>query len=427
MTEQALAAGLCCARLAPPSKVLVGVVRPAVQAALDESIRLPPLGTVADLALLLAREGGSMVAVDVPGLPLRRYDDRVVGRWITDRRRTALVDGFLALSVSDRGLAVALLAERIAAEIEPDGPWWEPGAMRNWLSRPDEEAWGLALSALADPGVREALAKRVAHIARRPVAGFTSAHVHLVRHLPALSSRAQRVAVDQVMEAAALFDAEVPRRVRARTRSGPVVSAIHDEGRFPAGGFAGITTHGSPENLVASELVYMENGPHMDLFDVRYAEGELLYYTRDEAIHVRERRAIHVWLASDLVQARVKDPGLPYQRLVVALGALVTVLERVITWAGSADLRICVAVPDAALEPEARLVELVLKTWVDAGVLSVGRALPAVELGVQLDTVWMVVADGPPKDVVEPWVMTVAPASWPEWVRAATALARHLA
>ncbi|MDX9721741.1 MAG: hypothetical protein RBU37_13405 [Myxococcota bacterium] len=61
-------------------------------------------------------------------------------------------------------------------------------------------------------------------------------------------------------------------------------------GHFPQGGLDGLSTRGSLENLLRSELVYIEEEEHPDLFSLRYLESELLYYLRDEGQLIRRHR-----------------------------------------------------------------------------------------------------------------------------------------
>lgn len=52
-------------------------------------------------------------------------------------------------------------------------------------------------------------------------------------------------------------------------------------GNYPVGGISELSNRGSLENLLRSELVYSELDEEINLFEVRYVEGELLYYQRD--------------------------------------------------------------------------------------------------------------------------------------------------
>ena len=55
-----------------------------------------------------------------------------------------------------------------------------------------------------------------------------------------------------------------------------------DEDTYPVGGFTSISTRGSIESLLHSQLAYMETDERPDLFDIKFLRDELLYYARDE-------------------------------------------------------------------------------------------------------------------------------------------------
>ncbi|MFP2927326.1 hypothetical protein ACLESO_19440 [Pyxidicoccus sp. 3LG] len=176
------------------------------------------------------------------------------------------------------------------------------------------------------------------------------------------------MALEQAVEAAEALSRTLPPKLRARPVSGPTPTTLEDEAAFPQGGFASVSNVGSLENLVTSELVYMEDEPDLDLFDVRYVEGELLYYTRDESVAVRRRRVITFVLLPGLADARVKDAGLRWQRAVVALGLVLCLVRRLSKWLGHEDLRFRVVFPQdgtgtAPLEAERGLCELLLREW----------------------------------------------------------------
>ncbi len=138
--------------------------------------------------------------------------------------------------------------------------------------------------------------------------------------------------------------------------------------------------HGTWENLVASELVFMDtqnNDPRaVDLFDVRYAENELLYYTRDESLIVRPRRVVAFILEPCLAKIRLKDPGMRWQRIVLVLGWLLAAVRCLTRWLGEADLQVlCVFERDGslggALAHEEELARLLLRPWRDNDVVQV--------------------------------------------------------
>ncbi|MCC7494317.1 MAG: hypothetical protein IT204_18310 [Fimbriimonadaceae bacterium] len=69
-------------------------------------------------------------------------------------------------------------------------------------------------------------------------------------------------------------------------------TSLESVGTYPTGGIAELSTSGPLENLVPSELVYLEPAATVDPFLVRYAENGLLRYLRDSAIHQMLRRSV---------------------------------------------------------------------------------------------------------------------------------------
>ncbi len=206
-----------------------------------------------------------------------------------------------------------------------------------------------------------------------------------------LGGLSQRIAISQVLEAAEWLAStrEVARTTRVRRDEGIVPTNLEDESTYPTGGFASVSTVGSLENLLTSELIYMnevdekQRGDREDLdhFDLRYIEGELLYYTRDESLLVRPRRLITVVLAEDLIAARLKDPGVEWQRGVLVLSLLVTLARQVTTALGDQELRLDIYFEASETSPttpqldeEYRLLELLFREWVDRGVATLDVA-----------------------------------------------------
>ena len=107
-----------------------------------------------------------------------------------------------------------------------------------------------------------------------------------------------------------------------------------DEDTYPVGGFASISTRGTIESLLHSQLAFMEpaGASRPDLFDIKFVRDELLYYSRDENQFLRRRRSFVVALLPDLVRARFKDVELPTQRIVMVLALLVSLVRRLTEW-----------------------------------------------------------------------------------------------
>lgn len=104
-------------------------------------------------------------------------------------------------------------------------------------------------------------------------------------------------------------------------------TAFVDESHYPSGGLTGLTNQGSFENLVTSELIYFdEEAAGVSLFNLRYVEGELLFYLRDSGVLRRKRRTIHLIL--DLGPLfHVKSPSQEYQFSILAQGFCLRLLR----------------------------------------------------------------------------------------------------
>jgi hypothetical protein len=113
-----------------------------------------------------------------------------------------------------------------------------------------------------------------------------------------------------------------------------VPTRVLDEDTYPVGGFSSISTKGSVESLLHSQLAFMERDPESrpDLFDVKYLRDELYYYSRDENQFLRRRRTFLFCLYPDLARTRFKDPDLPAQRIVLILGLLLTAVRKLSEW-----------------------------------------------------------------------------------------------
>jgi hypothetical protein len=112
-------------------------------------------------------------------------------------------------------------------------------------------------------------------------------------------------------------------RLRDRRQDVMVDDVVDDA--FPAGGFDAMSTRGVLENIVRSEVAYVGVGADLDaagrptgpdLFDVRFVEGELLYYTRDESPLLERRRQLVVRI-DEVERLRHKLRELPSQTIVL--------------------------------------------------------------------------------------------------------------
>src|SRR5262249_52523942 len=153
-----------------------------------------------------------------------------------------------------------------------------------------------------------------------------------------------------------------------------VPTRVTDEDRYPVGGYSSISTRGSVESMLYSQLAYMEpQSP--DLFDVKFVRDELFYYSRDENQFLRRRRRFVFVFYPDLVVARFKDAVLPAQRIVMALSRVLTLIRRLSEWLGADslyfDLIFVRSGSDQVLKDEAELLQLLLREPIDRREVSV--------------------------------------------------------
>lgn len=346
---------------------------------LAERPGLPPPGCVVDLATLAMEGPYTRLGGPTPDDPtlrraLRDWEDQVLGRLASDPRLAGVQDAVLALPPALRPEAAGLFAALVLARLCPErgGDRGElavvPGVVRRELVQPGGAGPTQRAVELLVAGYEGLVAG-----ARLVPELLGPGDVFLLTWMERLRSLEARVALDQLATAAA--GTELPRRVRSRRRVGTALSRIEEESAYPVGGFSSISTSGALENLVTSELAYMreDDGPagEPDLFDLRWAEGELLYYSRDEGAHHREHRAILVLLDPSVDGERAAEGGV--QRLILVLGRLVAVLRRAGELLGELELHVRVAVEPGVLGLEHDLVGVLLDDWVKRQVLVLAR------------------------------------------------------
>jgi len=253
-----------------------------------------------------------------------------------------------------------------------------PATLRRALARPRDERDTAGKAELKGGPVMQRLVEsytRLARGARQSRALVDDREVFAIDHLEVLGSFGRRMAADHIGAAAEAIAGRLPRRLPTnREQRGVKDTNLADDTLYPAGGFTAITPSASAniENLVSSELVYMEDGDDpVDLFTLRYVEGELLYYTRDDSVFRRHRHVIVFALGADLEDARVKDPEVPWQRLVLALGMLVAAIRWLTEQLGHEALTVHLAFPPKVLASERELVELLLEGEVKSGTVVV--------------------------------------------------------
>jgi hypothetical protein len=438
-----VAAGLALMRGAPPNNELFDLVRPWVEATLEEFALLPPVGVVGDIGRLLARTAFDIAKSEHIADPELRaavdsYEEHVLGRLAADIQLEAVRDALLRLDPNLRAVAIAVFTEQVLARMHEarrtttyDAPG--PAAIRRVLHRHSLELLELGDQVLDQAEyaeLRSELAASyagLAQAARSCGALVGDVELYTLENLEALRSPSLRLAMAQIAEAAQGIERSLPVRVRRSDASrGRTPTRIEDESAYPIGGYASISTNGGIESLVSSELIYMaapdeRRSGDIDLFDVRWASGELLMYTRDESVHTRERRTVNFVLMPDLDSARVKDTDVPFQRIVVALGGVIAGIRKLCAWLDEAELGLHLILVAATptlgrptpqpLQAEAELARLLLREFIELGITTITevrdadearlRAQEAAEIGGS-DLVWLLASSWQPSEPATP-------------------------
>ena len=300
-------------------------------------------------------------------------------RLVTGARWDDVVAAYAHLAPALRQSAIALIVGAVCERAGFAGAQVSPATLRRALAKSRDEREATGREELAGGATSGKLADayvRLARGARQCRALDDDREVFAVDHLAVLRDLGGRMTADHIGAAAEAFMRALPRRMPAkRQQRGARDTRLADDTLYPAGGFSAITPGGSNasiENLVTSELVYMEDGADdVDIFTLRYVEGELLYYTRDDSVFRRHKHVIGVALGADLDDARVKDRDLPWQRLVLAFGMLVAAIRWLTEQLGDQALTIHVAFPKDLLGEERQIFSLLLEGEIARGAVIV--------------------------------------------------------
>lgn len=188
-----------------------------------------------------------------------------------------------------------------------------------------------------------------------------------LEHQEALDREYLRLGVRHIIEVMDSLPALDPHEIELREEQSEIESGFMDDSYYPTGGFSEITNRGSFENLVLSELIYMGEGVDVadssaqreasadkkplregvDLFDLRFVEGELLFYTRDSGQLYRKRRMLR--LIIDMHQTlNLKYPEHPYQLGTMVAGTVLALVRDLTLLFSNDALRFAVHILAAA-------------------------------------------------------------------------------
>ncbi len=343
---------------------------------------IPPIGFVADVGHLVFGQGHNLQTgrgmPEIPGWPAglaRSFEDLVLGKLDADGTMVRAADALARYRGRDRDRGLAFLLEQLRRRARFGGVLLNPAVIKAAMELLPEEFLNSGWESLAGEGLMPLLpalySDLIAAVRDAPEA-LGPEDVFELEHGTALAAFSQRVALRQVVQSAAELASEISQdKPRMISRRHEVATRILDEDTYPVGGFSSISTRGSIESLLHSQLAYMEPTERPDLFDIKYVRDELLYYARDENQFLRRRRTFLIVLDPSLTLARVKDVELPRQRIILALGLLVALVQRLTEWLCEEAIVfefLFVRIGDAnPLAPEQALVEMILREAIANG------------------------------------------------------------
>jgi len=383
--EAFLAAAFAIARDASVTPTWFEMSVRSLEAAYTERPLIPAPTLALDLAALMHGERLSPIAapaVEVVREALRVYEDHVLARLTADRRWTRLTEALTGAPKELHAAAIGMTVAQVLGRLKVHtGTGVSTGIVRRFANRPIEEVLDAGRAALWEPALAGRLAEglhQVAKAARRTRELLSDAEIFLIENITALKGLGPRVALAQLAEVAQAVGERLPTRLRGNVyEDGDAPTQLEEDSAYPVGGFSSITNQGTLENLVVSELIYMEQGSdpsaRPDLFDVRFVESELLYYSRDESVAVRRKRTLVLIFDPSLVRARVLDAKEAYQRLVWALGSVTALVRKLSEWLNNEALRFELVFVsengELPLEEERNIAELLLREFRERGQL----------------------------------------------------------
>jgi hypothetical protein len=375
--------GLWLQRVLPP---VPATVRSALEWCLEIASAgqpLPPPGFVADAGhVAFGMDDQPKTHPDdrpvhgvAPGL-LRAYEDHVLGKLYVDWSFAEAGEYLRTYQGRDRPRGLAFVLNQFRERAGFVGVELSPGVIKQVLESDPQEMLAEGRAALDRDGalpLLEELLHALTAAARRTAEVLGREDLFELKRRTALDDLGQRLALRHVLQAANRLEDALPlHRLRPSSGRQEVPTRVLDEDTYPVGGFASLSTRGSIESLLHSQLAFMEKDERPDLFDIKYLRDELLYYARDENQFLRRRRTFAFVLFPDLVHARFKDAELPYQRIVLLAALLYVAVRKLSDWLSTDALTFVfhfVAGQDEAapLGPEAALLRTLLQEQTDAG------------------------------------------------------------
>ena len=343
--QQYVLQGLLCARVVQvTSSNISSMLHWCLRIAAD-GLPMPPAGFVADVFQLASNHLPTRLELDIPGFAatkLRRYEDYVLGKLDADSSFERGSEAIARYKDDDRTRALVFLLNQIRSRAKLPSVIVNPAVIKTLIQTEEQDVFDRAWESVETDGISQPLLdayEETTEAIRLLGDALGREDIFELERGTALDEFSQRVAIRQMISASAELDRELPgQKPRSTVTHHSVATNIAEEDYYPVGGYSSLSNRGTMESLLRSELMYIDREQRPDLFDIKYARDELLYYSRDENQFFRQRQTFIFALSPDLVTARFKDPELPWQRIVLVLGGIVALQQKLLDWLGDQSL-----------------------------------------------------------------------------------------
>ena len=364
---------------------------------------LPPLGFVADIGRLCMgairnpNPQAVQQIVELDNALVTRYEDYVLGKLHADMTFERGVDAVQRYEGRDRDRAIAYVLNALRRRCGFGGAMLSPAIIKGLADRNPHEVLAESRYAAEDEGWSSDLIEEFEDLidaVRKTGESLGPEDIFELESGTALAEFGQRVALRQVLKAAAYLENGLPRqRPQPTPRQYSVATNILDEDSYPVGGFTSISNRGTMESLLRSELAYMDDSDESrpDIFDIKYVRDELLYYARDENQFFRRRLSFFFLLFPETVKARFKDGACSWQRIIFVMALLVTAVRKLTDWLSDDAIHFEVLFVTAGansgeeMENERTLLETLLGDFIEKDLLKI-EIVPETEVRDRLES-----------------------------------------
>ncbi len=365
--------------LKPSAKTVKNALEWAMEIA-SNGDPLPPVGFVADVgnvAFGIDADQRMKELQPVPGWPPalgRSYEDHVLGKFYADWTFERAGDALRKYKDKDRVRGLAYVVNQIRERANLPGVMLPPAVIRGLTTMNPDDVLATGWDGLERDGPSPMIVEmyeQLVSAARRLAEVLGQEDILALEQGTAIADKAQYVAHRQILQTTTKLEKRLPARpVKPLVGRKEVPTRVLDEDQYPVGGYTSISTKGSIESLLHSQLAYMED-ESPDLFDMKFVRDELFYYSRDENQFLRRRRAFVFVLFPDLLAARFKDAELPCQRIVLVQSIVLALVRKLTEWLSTDAIRFEVLfVQDNGKSPlseEAALMRLLLREPIERG------------------------------------------------------------